>query len=156
MKFLNFSIEEEINIKVANQSFDLHNEFKLMGYNYHTQNKVFELIFQGFVSWEMAEATNLLMTDLKIIFRQVEFLRIQDSPVHEDNVCFNKMQFVNEIVGQLPETIIQLENLFSTDEIEECDWEKYLYIDFIWGVSILISSETVEAKFNQFNSLEVS
>lgn len=104
----------------------------------------------------MAEVTNLLMTDFKIIFRQVEFLRIQDSPSHEDHVCFNKMQFVNEIVGELPETIIQLENLFSTDEIAQLDWEKYLYIDFIWGVSILISSETVEVKFNQFNNLEVS
>ncbi len=149
-----FSIDKVIKIKVANQNFDLHNQFKLQGYNYNTPERVFELIFKGFVSWGMDEVNNLVMTDLKIIFINVSFLRIQDCPFHQDNVCFNQMQFVNEMIGQFPETVIQVENLFTTDEREPFEWEKYMYISFTWGVEILISSETVEVKFNQFNSLE--
>ncbi|WP_017653045.1 hypothetical protein [Fortiea contorta] len=154
MKLLNFSIDKVINIKTANQTFDLHNQFKLQGYNSNTLERVFELIFKGFVCWGMEEVNNLVTTDFKIIFRNVNFLRIQDTPFHEENVCFNQMQFVDEMIGEFPEPVIQVENLFSTDELESFDWKKYMYISFTWGVAILISSETVEVQFKQSNSLE--
>lgn len=154
MKILNFSIDKVIKFKVAEQTFDLHNHFKLEGYNHNTKNRVFELSLKGWISHFSTEVANQVTTDLKIIFRQVKFLNIQDSPFHEDNVCFNRMQFVDEVKDLIPELIEQVENLFTTDEVEPFDWKDCMYIDFTWGVAILISSETVEVKYSQTNSLE--
>ncbi|BAY87665.1 hypothetical protein NIES267_71890 (plasmid) [Calothrix parasitica NIES-267] len=158
MKILNFSIEKVINIKVANQIFDLHNEFPLQGYNYKTLEKTFELSFKGnsvyYDNWDDREVGNELITDLKIIFRNVKFLSIRDCPFDETNVCFTQMKFVNKMIEERPGSINEIENLVSSsvyaDEIEPFGWEEFMYISFIYGVEILISSETVEANFNQF------
>ena len=112
MKILNLSIEKVIKIKVGNQTFDLHNQFSLQGYNYITLEIVFELSFKGnilyFCNSHGGEVHNELITDLKIIFRNVKFLSIRDSPFDEKNVCLTGIKFVNEMIKECPGSINRL------------------------------------------------
>jgi hypothetical protein len=153
MKLLNFQIKG-IELELADRKFDLHNHFTLQGYSYDTINRIFELNFKGLVfhSTPELELDNSLTTELKIIFRQVIFLRIQDRPFDETNICFLGMQFVSDLTKDTPEIVMQIQELFYTDEIESFNWKNYIYISFIHGVDILISAETLEVRFNQSNS----
>jgi hypothetical protein len=153
MKLLNFQIKGT-ELEIAERKFDLHNHFTLQGYTYDTINKIFELNFKGIVTYcnPELELDNSLTTELKIIFRQVIFLRIQDCPFDEKNVCFDGMEFVSDLTKDTPEIVRQIQELFYTDEIESFNWKNYIYISFIHGVDILISAETVEVRFHQSNS----
>ncbi len=137
MKLLNFCING-INLEVAGQVLDLHNFFCLQQYTYDTWNRIFEIALKG----DLYFGDNQVKTDLKITFRNVSCLRIQDDPFDEKNVCFMGMQYVSEIDCK-PDIAERLE------ETTSIDWSTYLYIDFISGVKILIAAETVEVSFNQ-------
>jgi hypothetical protein len=167
MKLLNFRIDG-INIETAGQIFDLHNYFKLRGYNYDTWNGIYEIALQGHLFVDDSELeTNKITTDLKIIFRNVSCLRIHERSFDEKNVCFDGMQYVSQmklkpdIANQLEEylsehgditTPIDSETAIepaSDGKIAPIDWNNYIYIDFTWGVEILIAAETVEVSFHQ-------
>jgi hypothetical protein len=159
MELLNFCIDDT-NLEIAGQVFDLHN-FRLQKYTHDTWNRVFEIALKGDSHFD----DNQVMIDLKITFRNVSCLRIQDDPVDEKNVCFMGMQYVSEIdckpdiadrlqaefliMPTIAETAIQLAQTAAEGEKTPIDWSTYLYIDFIWGVEILIAAETVEVSFHQ-------
>ena len=49
MKLINFQIKEGIEIELAGQGFDLHNQFQLQRYTYEATNRLLELEFQSSV-----------------------------------------------------------------------------------------------------------
>lgn len=160
MKLLNFCIDG-INLEVAGQVLDLHNFFRLQKYTYDTWDRVFEIALKGDSYFD----DNQVTTDLKITFRNVSCLRIQEDPVDEKNVCFMGMQYVSEIDCKpdiadrlqaeflirpiIAETAIQLTQAAAKGETTSIDWSTYLYIHFVWGVEILIAAETAEVSFHQ-------
>jgi hypothetical protein len=149
MNFLNFSIKD-IYLETAGQVFDLHNHFTLQKYTQNTRDRVFEIFLSGQVRHcSDNHADTQITTDLKITFRNVSSIMIQDTPIDTTNVCFEGMQFVNAMIHQ-PTIVYQLaEKADEKSPSVEIDWGEYLYIDFIWGVEMVISSETVEVSFHQ-------
>ncbi len=49
MKLINFQIKEGIEIELAGQGFDLHNQFHFQRYTYEATNRLLELEFQSSV-----------------------------------------------------------------------------------------------------------
>jgi hypothetical protein len=148
MNFLNFSIKD-IYLETAGQVFDLHNHFKLEKYTQNTRNRVFEIFLSGQVCHCSDNADTQITTDLKITFRNIASILIQDKSIDTTNVCFEGMEFVNAMTHQ-PTIVCQLEEeAYEKNPSVEIDWGEYLYIDFIWGVEMVISSETVEVSFHQ-------
>jgi hypothetical protein len=63
MKLLNFRING-IKLETAGQVFDLHNSFKLRGYNYDTWNCIYEIILQCHLFLDSSEIeTTKITTD---------------------------------------------------------------------------------------------
>jgi hypothetical protein len=163
MKLLNFCIDGT-NLEIAGQAFDLHN-FHLRNYTHDTWNRVFKIALKG----DLYCDNNQVTTDLKITFRNVSCLRIQDDPVDEKNVCFMGMQYVSEIdykpdiaerlqaelliMPIIAEAAVQLAQAEAEGETISIDWSTYMYIHFVWGVEVLIAAETVEVSFHQAVSL---
>ncbi len=157
MKLLNFSIDG-VRLETAGQVFDLHNFFKLCGYTYNTRDRLFEISLKGDAFFDDTKA----ITDLKIIFRHVSCLRIYDRSFDEQNVCFEGMQYVSEMEWE-PDLVTQNQAptlsigettpAGSEREVAPIDWSTYMYIDFIWGVEILVAAETVEVSFIQSSSI---
>lgn len=152
MKFLNFRIDGT-RLESAYHRFELHDQFTLHGYHYDTQQRRLEIVLNGLVGWPQAAVAHWLSTELTLIFRQVTFLRIQDTPFDETNVCLLQMQFIHALVQQ-PELVTQIERLCVPHEIEPIHWREHLYIAFHWGVEMVIAAETVEAQFHQWNHFE--
>ncbi len=158
-EFLNFYIES-IYLHFGGQIFDLHNHFKLQGYTYKTQKRIFELAFYGDIRYCSQNADNKVKADLKFIFRNVSFLRIQDESLDETNVCFEKIRRVGSM-NPKPEIALQVEQemiernavspdgKYNEESTSGIDWNKYFYLNFVWGVDILIAAETVEASLHQ-------
>jgi hypothetical protein len=159
MNFLNFSIKD-IYLETAGQVFDLHNHFTLQKYTQNSRNRVFEIFLSSQISHCSDNADTQVATDLKITFRNTSSIMIQDKPIagpinstddatDETNICFQGMKFVNAMTYQ-PTIVCQLaEKADEKIPSVEIDWGEYLYIDFIWGVEMVISSETVEVSFHQ-------
>ncbi|MBD1918097.1 MULTISPECIES: hypothetical protein [Cyanophyceae] len=167
MKLLNFSIDQGIYLHIAGQIFDLHNAFTLENYSYDVRKRAFTLDLKGKVYWNEAAFTNEITIDLNLIFDQVNFVRLQETPAATDErlraidptssfkyleARLASIQTIDEIVGQAQWPIVEVEGLFRTDEIAEEDWHNYLVIDFHFGASILISAETVKTFFYQRNT----
>ncbi len=162
MKLINFQIKEGIEIELAGQGFDLHNQFQLQRYTYEATNRLLELEFQSSVVWcgEFPEVDNCLTTNLKIIFKNVDFLRIRertkDYPIDEQGECLDSIEFVDQIGSrnqeffQMPNAPSEIEDCLYTDEAEQPESKNYLLISFMGGISILISAETAEVRFSQF------
>lgn len=156
MKFLNFTIENSIHLHVGDRVFDLHNHFSLDSHSYRVSQRIFELAFKGEVSQDSQEASTGTKTDLNMIFKGVDFLRVQDEPLDETHVCFEGIVNLDDETPEKPGMVYQFNNFFSTEEFEilrdegrEIDWKNYFIISFIHGVDILISAETVEVEFTQ-------
>lgn len=163
MELLNFCIDDT-NLEIAGQVFDLHN-FRLQKYTHSTCDRVFKIALKGDSCFD----NNQVTTDLKITFRNVSCLRIEDDPVDEKNVCFMGMQYVSEVdfkpdianrlqvefftIPMTGETVIQLAQAAAEGETNPINWSTYLYIHFVWGVEILIAAETAEVSFHQDVSL---
>lgn len=161
MKFLNFKFVNSLCIDCAGHMVDLHNQFHLDEHRYYVSRKVFELAFKGELSYGREQGETIKLTDLKMIFRNVEFLRVQDEPCDETNVCFNGIDNLGELVK---DHFYSFNNFFSIEEFEEMekfdgkkiDYNQYFLLRFIWGVNILINAETVEVQFQQTSSLSKS
>ena len=153
MKLLNFSIDQQVYLQSAGQTFDLHNAFTLRGYSYDTGKRAFTLNLQGKIYWSGTPLT----TDLNIVFEQVCFLRIQEPGKGAEGSMLAAIRMVDEMVDESrpynPSNLaIQIEELFRTDEIEERDWHNHMIIEFHFGASMLVSAETVSAFFTQRNT----
>jgi hypothetical protein len=96
-----------------------------------------------------------------MIFRNVEFLRVQDQPFDETNVCFDGMDNLDDLTPNKPDIVYEFNNFFSTEEFEKMekfdekkiDYNQYFILGFVWGVDILINAETVEVQFQQTTKL---
>lgn len=81
MNLLNFSIDHHGTlVKIAGQTFDLHNHFTLHNYHYDVAQRTFTLTFKSTVFWDENATTNVITTDLSLVFDKVDLVRIdQDS-----------------------------------------------------------------------------
>jgi hypothetical protein len=149
MKLLNFHIKATA-VELAEQIFELHN-FDLQSYTYDTKKRIFKLQLRGNMSEASPAGFHEVITDLQIIFRDVTFLRIQDSPYEDQYFCLVGMEFVNEILARTskPNLLVQVDNLFDSDEFPVAEWPNYLLINFIGGVDILIAAATAEVSFQK-------
>ena len=152
MKLLNFRIDGT-RLESGYHSFALHDQFTLLNYHYYTQQRRFEIVMQGLVGWPTTEVNHWLNTELTLIFRNVTFLRIQETPFDEQHTCLLKMQFVHELLDQ-PALVIQIDQLFRSDEIDPGQWPNYLYVCFHSSPEMLIAAETVEVRFHQWNHFD--
>ncbi|HEY9738439.1 MAG TPA: hypothetical protein V6D06_19230 [Trichocoleus sp.] len=159
MKLLNFRINS-ILLEVEGCTFDLHNCFRLAGYSYDSRNRIFELTFEG--DFCPFGTDNPIQEPLKMIFRQVSFLHIKDTSIDETNICFGRMDVGRDredIIYSIPEEFAEArphhivssggDNTFSEEPVAGFDWRNSAYIDFTWGVTILITAETAEVSFEQ-------
>ena len=148
MKLLNFRIDHN-NLEAGGQVFDLHNHFTLQGYAYDTGNRVFELKFRGQTYHGSTPVGTQVTTDLRFTFRNVSRLHVQDLPFDQTNVCFLTMEHVSEMA--VPPRLVEWleEESVGSEGEAPLDRSACMYIDFIWGVEILIAAETVEATFQQ-------
>jgi hypothetical protein len=94
---------------------------------------------------------------LNIVFEQVRLLRIQEPGKGAEGAMLAAIRLVSEMVDKFADynpsnLAIQVEDLFSTDEIAERDWHNHMIIEFHFGTSILVSAETVSAFFTQRNT----
>jgi hypothetical protein len=148
MRLLNFRINTN-KLEVGGQVFDLHNHFKLQGYAYDTGNRVFELKLRGRTYHCGTPVETHVTTDLRFTFRNVIRLHVKDLPFDQTNVCLLTMGHVSGMAVP-PRMVERLEEESAESEGEPpLERSTCLYINFIWGVDILISAETVEATFQQ-------
>lgn len=164
-KFLNFDIKENIYLHIEGQRIDLHNQFQLHGYTYKSHERVFELACRGQVHRSPHDAGNNATTELRFTFHNVRFLRIQDEPLYDPNLCFSEMKCVG-VMEPKPELALQMEQELvernavgpqADAKYEEADanidWNEYLYVSF-HVVQILISAETVKASIQEVYAAE--
>jgi len=152
MQFLNFHMDGT-HLVTAYHNFALHDQFTLQGYQYDTPQRRLEIVLKGLVGWPQATVTQWLSTELTLIFRQVTFLRLQETPFDEANVCLLQMQFIHQLVQQ-PELVSQIERLCVPHEIEPIQWRDHLYLAFHWGVELVLAAATAEVQFHQRNHFE--
>jgi hypothetical protein len=153
MKLLNFRIDG-VKLEVGGQVFDLHNHFKLHGYAHETANRVFTLNLRGHTYHFGTTVETQVKTELRFTFRNVIRLHIKDLPFDPTNVCYLGMATGSEIPSHLVERLE--EEARQTDGEEPIDWNACVFINFIWGVDILVSAETAEVCFRQSASADGS
>ena len=156
MKFLNFQLKS-VYLETVGQSFNLHS-FVLQKYSKDQSNDLFEITLHSQVWHNYQVGATEVKTELGIIFRNVRQITILDES-YEQN-CFLGMQFVSDLT-YYPTIVQQHIDRLAMDErfraansgTEEqavgIDGNDYVYVSFIGGVQFLISSKTVEVRFQQ-------
>ncbi len=153
MRLVNFTIEApSSHVRAGGQVFDLHNAL-LQGYHYATKQQRLTLDFQ---SRRYQPDTNIVTTDLHLVFDQVFFLRLQQTPSAEYDPALVSMEFLNAMASawQGSTMEVQVANLFSTVEIDELGVQEALFISFWGGPDLLIGAATATLFFAQANTIE--
>jgi hypothetical protein len=153
---LNFRIEG-IELQVAGQTLNLHDQFVFAGHCYSSAEQVLTLQFA--LSAEYAGRAQIPKppSSLSLVFRQVSFLQLKHTPIDPANVRFDSLTLGEGVAFCLPEAFLAARPDQVMQTGDRCfglyqaplDWSQCAYIHFIWGVALLVSAQTVEVSFAQ-------
>lgn len=149
---LNFKIEG-IELKAAGRTFDLHNQFIFSGHRYSSAEQVLTLEFADSRSGADLAQPPKPPLGLSLIFRQVSFLQLKDTSIDSANVRFSSITLGEGVAFCLPEAfrlarpdrVVQTgDRSFGLGPAAALDWSQCAYLQFIWGVDLLVAAQTVE------------
>jgi hypothetical protein len=158
MSFDRFDLDESQKLVVGDRSLDLHNVTPLRRYTYVSRERRFELELEGANFTRLADGSGVSHHHRVLFtFHDVRFVRTQSASVeHLDVACLIRFRRVSAelLLSEVSSMCtpegrgplrVQVEKLFTSDELEQFGGEDYYEISFVNGPSILVSSPRITA-----------